>query len=136
MAEEKSGTAMPGAHFPGSQHPPEWREDLNPQAPQSPAELSGATPPLHPADIEESHDKLPGLTNHELAEIPVVREGEHLQQGSNYIDLAARQPAELTAMAGTTAASHNWYVPKREVGYVLWNKLIGVENPARLDQEG
>jgi hypothetical protein len=52
--------------------------------------LSGAKPPLHLADIKESHDKLPGLTNHELAEIPVVREGEHLQQWSNYIDLAGQ----------------------------------------------
>ena len=28
----------------------------------------------------------------------------------------------------------NWYVLKGSVPYQLWNRLIGVENPERLDQ--
>jgi hypothetical protein len=37
-------------------------------------------------------------------------------------------------MANMEAGTDNYYVPKTEVGYQLWNKLIGVENPERLDQ--
>ncbi|MBD2247419.1 hypothetical protein [Nostoc sp. FACHB-888] len=40
----------------------------------------------------------------------------------------------LTAMGGMEAGSNNWYVPKTEVSYQLWNRLIGVQNPERLDQ--
>ena len=33
------------------------------------------------------------------------------------------------------ATANHWYVPKTEVGYVLWNRLTGVQNPERLDYE-
>lgn len=37
-------------------------------------------------------------------------------------------------MGGMEAGANNWYVPKTEVSYWLWNRLIGVENPERLDE--
>jgi len=30
---------------------------------------------------------------------------------------------------GSIAGSDNWYVPKTEVDYQLWNRLTGVQNP-------
>jgi hypothetical protein len=30
------------------------------------------------------------------------------------------------------AGPENWYVPKSEIDYQLWNLLIGVDNPERL----
>jgi hypothetical protein len=136
MAEKKSGTGMPGAHFAGSQHPPEYREDLNPKSPMSADEVSGAMQPRQLSEIKEAHERLPQLTNAELRDVPVLREGDPLRQGREYIDLAARQPRPFKAMGGMTAGAENWYVPKSETDYVLWNRLTGVTDPARLDQAG
>lgn len=37
-------------------------------------------------------------------------------------------------MGGMEATDNNWYVPKSEVSYQLWNRLIGVQNPERLGE--
>lgn len=41
---------------------------------------------------------------------------------------------EFKAMGGQAADENHHYVPKRETDYVLWNRLIGIENPARREQ--
>jgi len=37
-------------------------------------------------------------------------------------------------MGSMEAGSDNWYVPKTEVDYQLWNRLTGVQNPERLGE--
>ncbi len=85
-------------------------------------------------DIKDLHNKLQQFTNDELKQIPVLPPGTHLHAGSTYIDLRERNPEEVTGKDGMQAATNNWYVPKSEVDYVLWNRLIGVDNPERLDE--
>jgi hypothetical protein len=128
---------MPEKLFrPGEQHPEPWRQDLNPDA------MAGQNVGLagpHPEDdartaydIKAAHDYLAGFTDDELKLIPVLPEGSRLEQGATYIDLRDPGRRELTAMGYMEAGPENWYVPKTEVDYHLWNRLIGVQNPERL----
>ena len=50
------------------------------------------------------------------------------------IDLRADQIREFSALGNMEAGPDTWYVPKAEVDYPLWNRLIGVTNPERLDR--
>jgi hypothetical protein len=52
--------------------------------------------------------------------------------GATYIDLHAPEPREFKALGTMEAGPENWYVPKSEIDYQLWNLLIGVDNPERL----
>jgi len=123
---------------PGEQHPEEYRGDLNPDfmAGQN-VGLAGPHPEkasdVHTAyDIKNLHNRLPGFEDGELKQIPVLPEGTRLEQGATYIDLREREPQEFTARGDMVAAPSNWFVPKSEVDYQLWNRLIGVDNPERL----
>lgn len=75
-----------------------------------------------------------GYTDDELKQIPVLPQGSRLEQGATYIDLKDSERKEFTAMGGMEASADNWYVPKTEVSYPLSNRLIGVQNPERLDE--
>lgn len=127
---------------PGIQHPPEWRADLNPDANagvndgllgKNPVQAGKARTAY---DLKNLHNRLQGFTDNELQEIVVMPPGSRLEQGATYIDLRDPQHKEFTAMANMEAGPDNWYVPKAGMGYVLWNRLIGVTNPERLDQAG
>jgi hypothetical protein len=61
-------------------------------------------------------------------------EGSRLEQGATYVDLADPARREFTATGAIHARPGAYYVPKHEVDYVLWNRLIGVTNPERLDE--
>ena len=115
-----------------------YQEDLHPDfeagvnaGPRRSQELDM---PISADLIKQMHGWLPEFTDTDLRQIPVVPLGERLQQGATYLDLADRARRPFTAMGGMVADVDHYYVPKDEVGYVLWNRLIGVTNPARLDQ--
>jgi len=114
----------------GAQHPDEWRADLNP----------GSVEGAHPAkdartayDIKDLHQRLHGFNDSELKDVPVLPHDSHLEQGATYIDLYHLVGGEFTARGDERATEHHAYVPKKEVDYPLWNRLIGVDNPERLD---
>jgi hypothetical protein len=116
----------------------EWQQDLNPQPS---AGLNYGLEGQHPEkaapnayEIKELHSLLEGYTDDELKQIIVLPRGSRLEQGAKYIDLMDPERKELTAMSGMEAGENNWYVPKTEVGYQLWNRLRGVENPERLGE--
>ncbi len=119
-------------------HPPEWEGDLNPH--DLAGESHGAVTP-HPGktartayDVKSLHRRLHDIDDADLKQIPVLPEGTRLAQGGTYLDLADPEGREFTASAQDVAALGTYYVPKNEVPYPLWNRLIGVENPSRLDQ--
>jgi hypothetical protein len=85
-------------------------------------------------EIKQMHDWLPGLTDAQLKQIPVIPLGARLKQGATYLDLADAERRPFTALGGMVADVDHFYVPKERVGYVLWNILTGVGSPARLDQ--
>jgi hypothetical protein len=125
-------------YHPEEKHPQPYQQDLNPDANvgQNRSEIpqEGKDTDLNARDLKDLHRMLDGYNDDELARIPILREGSRLEQGATYIDLRAREPREFTATANMEATSENWYVPKSRVDYPLWNRLIGVTNPDRLDE--
>ena len=123
---------------PGDQHPEEWREDLNPNAAAGQNTTRGGLSDEH--DAPTAHDTpdlrrvLTDFTKDELKRILVLPEGSRLEQGGTYVDLSTPDRREFTATGDITAGRHNWFVPKSQVDYEIWNRLIGGANPERLNQ--
>jgi len=120
---------------PNDQKPDEWQQDLHPDpmAGQNYG-IKGSHSEkdnLNAYEIKELHRQLEGYTDDELKQITVLPSGSRLQQGAKYIDLMDPERKEFTAMGDMEAGPNNWYVPKTEVGYQLWNRLTGVQNPER-----
>jgi hypothetical protein len=83
-------------------------------------------------DLKPVHNRLDHLLDDDLKQIRVLEEGTRLRQGATYFDLKHPERGEITATAEMSAGPDNWYVPKSEVPYNLWNLLIGVDEPERL----
>ena len=125
-----------GVSKPGNQHPEEWQHDLNPHpfagqnigVPGTAAEKDAPTA----YDIKDIHQQFHGFTDDELKRIPVLAPGTRLEQGAVYVDLQDPQLKEFKARGDMAAEPKNQYVPKSEVDYQLWNRLIGISDPERL----
>jgi hypothetical protein len=135
MAKTKpSKQTKPQAHT-GEQHPEEYRHDLNPHANAGQnLGIIGEHPEKSARtayDIKELHNRMRDFADADLAQIRVLPVGTRLEQGASYIDLNDPARGEFTATGEMTAESGNYYVPKTEVHYQLWNRLLGVENPER-----
>jgi hypothetical protein len=123
---------------PDLKHPDQYERDLNPNmmeglnygtfGPQS-----GKAGPTGD-EIKEFTREYAELTDDELKNIRILAPGSRLEQGATYIDLRNPQPREFKALGNMEAGPENWYVPKSEIDYQLWNKLIGVDNPERLGE--
>jgi hypothetical protein len=114
---------------------PDWRQDLNPNAqagqnrgPETDAAEKGLST-LY--DLKHLHRRYSGLADDDLKQVPVLERGMRLQQGATYFDLNDVDRGEFTATGDMAAGPENAYVPKSEVDYDLWNRLIGVREPAR-----
>ncbi len=119
---------------PNERIPESFDRDLHPaRYTDERAEVAaGALPTLY--EQKAAVRELPGFTDDDLKRIPVLPEGARLEQGSTYLDLADPNAQPFTAMGGMVAGSNNLYIDKHFVSYLLWNRLIGVSNPARLDE--
>jgi len=124
---------------PENPHPPEWQRDLNPDF------LAGQNFTVGNAnagkdwptayDHKEVHRRLSeSLDDDELKQIPVVPRGSRLEQGATYLDLQHEPRVPFTATGNMEAGPNNAYVPKARVEYRIWNRLIGVQDPARLEE--
>lgn len=85
-------------------------------------------------EIKELHRQLREFTKDELKRIAIVPEGTRLEPGGTYLDLMNLRAGPFTAGGELTVDSNHYFVPKSQTDYVLWNRLIGVTNPKRLDQ--
>jgi len=126
-------------HLPQTElkHPPEYMADLNPDymAGQNVGERSANLEQIvrNAYDHKDVHRSLSSdFTDDELRSVSVLNPGQRLQQGATYVDLHASQREEFTAMGNMVAGDDNWYVPKNETPYPIWNRLIGIEDPERL----
>jgi hypothetical protein len=134
MADTKQNAPMkPQAT--GTPHPEEYRHDLNPHAMAGQnIGVAGAHPEKGTStayDIKELHARFRDWADDDLKQIPVLPQGSRLEQNATYIDLSTPHPHEFTATGGMEAASGQHYVPKSEVPYELWNRLLGVKDVAR-----
>jgi len=119
---------------PSTKHPPEYQKDLNPDAA---AGINYGNVGPHPErdnprtafDVKEAHRLLDGFTDDLLKQIPILPAGSRLEQDATYLDLADR--AEFKVTSSMSARPGSLLVPKSEVDYTLWNRLRGVDDPAR-----
>jgi len=127
-------------YHPEDKHPAEAQQDLNPDA--SKGQNYGLLGP-HPEkrddrltafNRKEAHRRLQDLTDDLLKQIPILPTGSRLEQGACYIDLTAPELEEFKATGDLEVGEDNLYVPKSEVDYHLWNRLIGVTDPVRTGQ--
>ena len=122
---------------PDNEQPDQWEQDLNPNpmAGQNDGVQTNQEGryDLTAEDIKELHERLEGFSSKELTKIPVLKPGTRLQQGATYINLNDPLRKEFTGMGDMSVEENNYIVPKSEVPYMLWNRLIGVENAERLE---
>jgi hypothetical protein len=124
---------------PEDKHPQPYQQDLNPDASKG---LNYGRVGPHPEkdgprtafDVKEAHRRLHDLTDDLLKQIPILPAGSRLEQDASYFDIADPDRGEFKANGDMEAGPGNLYVPKSEVDYQLWNRLIGVDNPARTGQ--
>lgn len=121
-----------------AQNPDQYDRDLNPDGlagrnvgTQGQHSAKGPTKTAY--DLKGIHHRLSSWNDADLRQVPVMPVGARLEQGATYIDLHSSDPSEFTAMGNEETGEDNAYVPKTEVPYALWNRLIGVDNPERLD---
>ncbi|HEV2147743.1 MAG TPA: hypothetical protein VGR37_10105 [Longimicrobiaceae bacterium] len=122
-----------------TKHPPEWRQDLNPDhmAGQNVgAQSTDREQGLRTAyDVKPLHRGMSGWEDDDLKRIPVLPQGQRLQQGATYLDLNDQGRGEFTAMGNMEAGSNNAYVPKDQVPFQLWNRLRGIDDVERTQGE-
>ncbi len=85
-------------------------------------------------DIKEFRRQFPEFSNDDLQQIVVMPTGARLAQGATYLDMRDPNRQEFTATPDMEATDANWYVPKTEVDYQLWNRLRGVSDPERIGE--
>jgi len=91
--------------------------------------MEGATDPgteRSAADIKALHGQLAELTNDELRSIPILAPGTALAGGASYLDLGDLKRGQFTARAGMVAADAAYIVPRKEVDYQLWDRLVAI----------
>jgi len=110
-----------------TQHPEEYRRDLNPDfmagqnyGMDGEQYEEGASTAY---DLKDVHDMLPGWTPAELRQLIVLPEGSRLQQGAVYFDLRHPERGEFKARGDMVALPGSRLVPKDRTGYDLWKKL-------------
>jgi hypothetical protein len=83
-------------------------------------------------DVKEARLQLVGWTDDELGQIPLMPVGARLEPGAVYVDL--REPArrEFTATQDMHVPADALYVPKSEVDYRMWSRLLGVRTAERI----
>ena len=118
-------------------HPDEWQQDLSPDhmAGQNISPFSEQ----QEQELRTAHDikglhrgRLKDFNDTDLKQIPVLAPGTRLAQGATYIDLnEGAVPREFTATGEMTAGAEHCYVPKNQVPYEIWNRLIGEPKPGQ-----
>jgi hypothetical protein len=123
---------------PAHKHPEPYQHELNPHAGEGGNFAKGHG---HPAgqrprtayDVKEAHRLLSDFHDDELRRIPILPAGMRLDAGATYIDLRDPSRREFTGEVSTIIDPECLIVPKAGIDYPLWNRLIGVTDPARID---
>jgi hypothetical protein len=80
------------------------------------------------------HDRLSGLTDDELARLPVIDPGAQLEQGGIYFDLNHPENGSFKAIGGHEATAANRYIAKRDTDYLLWNRIVGQDEEPSIER--
>jgi hypothetical protein len=121
---------------PEHKHPEPYQQDLNPDAAKG---LNWGLAGPHPGkerprtafDAKEVHRWLSEFPDDQLQRVPLMPEGTRLEANATYVNLADSERQEFTAEGKEDVGSGDFIVPKAEVDYELWNRLLGVSDPER-----
>ena len=95
---------MTKIYHPQRKHPPEYQQDLNPDANvgqnHGEAPEEGKSQERSALEIKQLHNRLKGVSNDELRRIPVLRRGTRLEAGATYIDLHLEPATECQRRHG------------------------------------
>lgn len=83
-------------------------------------------------DDKEAQRQLPGWSDEDLKQIPLLPTGIPLEQGPTYVDLRDPARREFTATGEMRVPDNGLYVPRSEVPDQLWNRLLGVRTLERM----
>ena len=115
----------------------EWNRDLHRDTLPREDIGSGATRSarvaLNAETLKDLHTRLPGLTDEELKQTLIEPVGSLLREGSTYVNLRDPDLRSFTAHDGIRATENDAYVAKNSVDYLLWNRIVGVDDPRELD---
>ena len=110
-----------------SQHPKEYRKDLNPELDagqnyglEGERYEEGAATAY---DYKDVHELLPDWNDTDLKRLIILPEDARLQQGATYFDLRDPDRGEFAARGDMVAGPASRLVPKDRTGYDLWNRL-------------
>jgi hypothetical protein len=114
---------------PEDKHPQPYQDDLNPDASKGLNwGLAGPHPekndPRTAKDVKELHDLLNDFRDGELSRIPVMPRGARLEANATYMNFREAAAQEFTAEGKEEVGENDLIVPKREVDYELWNRLV------------
>jgi hypothetical protein len=129
----------PETQGPEHKHPEPYQHDMNPDVAAGPkfdriGPLSEKDDPLTAYDVKEAHRQLVDWTDDELKQIPLMPPGARLEQGATYVDLRDPARREFTATGDMQVPADGLYVPKSEVDFRTWNRLLGVRTAERIGQ--
>ena len=115
-------------------HPDEWQRDLNPNHLRG-QNFGRESDPRHAPARTALHLRKNGIDvrgdEEELKQVPLLAEGERLQQGATYADLTRQPPREFTARGDMSAGPGSAYAAKDRVPYTVWNRLMGEPKPGQ-----
>jgi hypothetical protein len=113
---------------PEHKHPQPAQQDLNPDASKG---LNWGVAGPHPEkdarsayDNKEVHRVLRDFSDDELKRLVILPEGACLEANATYVNLRDPELREFTAEGNEEAGQTDLIIPKSEVDYELWNKLL------------
>jgi hypothetical protein len=80
------------------------------------------------------HERLPELTNDELARLAVLEPGTRLEQGGIYADLERLDEGPFQAIGGHEVRAGQRIIAKRDTDYELWNRLAGQQSEPEIER--
>jgi hypothetical protein len=120
-------------YHPEAKHPQTAQQDLSPDANKG-LNYGMAGPAIqtrNAAEMKEMHDLLPDFTPEELKQMSVTVPGTRLETGATYLNLVEGERKEIRALGNEEVRDGDLFIAKKDVPYELWNRLLGIKNPAR-----
>jgi hypothetical protein len=113
------------------------QHDLNPDAAKGLNwGLAGQHPEKNLLSAKDVHALLSHLRDDELDRIPILPAGARLESNATYVNLRESPPREFTAEGSEEVGDADWIVPKTEVDYQLWNRLLADRSRQRFNELG
>ncbi len=131
----------PKREGPEHRHPEAYQREMNPDAAAGQDDgLTGPHPeknnPRTAYDEKEAHRQLVDWQDDELKQVPLLPAGARLEQGAIYVNLRDPARREFTATGEMQVPIDGLYVPKSEVDYRTWNRLLGNRTPEKIVATG